>query len=970
MSARSVRRPGRRWFEYAERGLIAWCAGTVMPFAALAQDVPAGAQTGTAPGGLQEIVVTGSRIARENFEAPTPVSVIGIEQIQQSAPENLADFVNDMPSVVGSSTPQNSNLSFSNGQAGINALNLRGLGTVRTLVLLDGKRSVPSAITGIVDVNDLPQALVQRVEVVTGGASAAYGSDAMTGVVNFILDKDFTGLKSEVSGGRTDYGDDDNWKVTLTGGLPFADGRGHLLLNGEYTKRDGIYGVPRDWNNNGYYIMNNPAYDRVLNPSVPERLRVRGASLSTATLGGIITNTALRGTTFGEGGTPRQFQYGSLVKDPWMQGGEWATNQFNQYNTLDQEIERQGLFARGSFAINDNIEVFAQVSRNKSETLSWQLKQFNIGNVLVRAGNPFIPASVANQMATAGLTQFTLGTMNDDLGIINFSGEREVVRYMGGLEGSFHLLGSEWNWDAYYQLGTTDSSETGYNISYKARYSQALDTVTDPNTGNPICRSTLTDANNGCLPYNPMGLNVNSQETIDWLLGSPHRDQRFTQEVAAATLRGEPFDSWAGPVSVAMGVERREEKVRGEADETSLISGWFAGNYLPTFGSYHVAEAFFETVFPLAKDLPFAQSLDFNGAIRRTDYSTSGLVTTWKAGATWQPIDDLRFRVTRSRDIRAPNLNELFAAGTANTNSVIDRFNGDQNVQYQGLQVGNQLLQPEKADSLGFGVVLQPRFLSGFTASIDYYDVKITDAIGNVGAQDIVDNCFQGLQSFCDAIIRGPGAGGVPVIQQIRLSPFNLVELKARGIDYEVSYQFGVDKLFSSLAGDMRLTVMATNYLKNYQDNGVNPPVDSVGSNSGLGGLGASGPPDWVYRATLAYSGERINASLTGRGFSNGTYSNSYIECTSGCPVSSTDFPTINDNSLPGAFYLDASVSYKMQWSATDIETFFSVTNLTNKDPAMVPQGPAGISYAQTPTNPGLYDILGRVYRIGVRMKM
>jgi outer membrane receptor protein involved in Fe transport len=467
-----------------------------------------------------------------------------------------------------------------------------------------------------------------------------------------------------------------------------------------------------------------------------------------------------------------------------------------------------------------------------------------------------------------------------------------------------------------------------------------------------------------------MGINVNSPETVAWLLGSPHRDQRFTQEVVAATLNGEPFSSWAGPVSVAMGVERREEKVRGEADETSMINGWFAGNYLPTFGSYHVAEAFFETVFPLAKDLPFAQSLDLNGAIRRTDYSTSGLVTTWKAGATWQPIDDLRFRVTRSRDIRAPNLNELFAAGTANTNSVLDRFNGNQNVSYQGLQVGNPLLQPEKSDALGVGVVLQPRFLEGFTASVDYYDVKITDAIGNVGAQVIVDNCFEGMQSFCDAIVRGTGAGGASVITQIRLSPFNLVELKARGIDYELAYMFGVDRLFSAMTGNMRLSVMATNYLENYQDNGVNPPVDSVGSNSGLNGLGTSGPPDWIYRATLAYSGDRISASLTGRGFSDGTYSNAFIECTTGCPVSTTDRTTINDNSLPGAFYMDASVAYKLQWGPTDLETFFSVTNLTNKDPAMVPLGPAGISYAQTPTNPALYDILGRVYRVGVRMKM
>lgn len=948
---------GNGRFGSAQARMLLLCAGAVAPLVAPAQDVEAPAEELA----LQEIVVTGSRIARDGFEAPTPLTVIGVDQINASAPENLADFVNDLPSVVGSSTPQNSNLSFSNGQAGINALNLRGLGTVRTLVLLDGRRSAPSAITGIVDVNDLPQALVERVEVVTGGASAAYGSDAMTGVVNFILDKDFEGIKSELSGGRTTYGDDDNYKGSLTGGFAFAEGRGHVLLSGEYTKREGIYGVPRDWNKRGSYIIPNPAYTP--GSGVPARWVVNGASLSTATLGGIITNTALRGTTFGDAGSYRQFQYGPVVAAPWMQGGEWASNQFNGYNTLDQEVERKGLFGRVSFEITDNLEVFAQASHNESQTLSWQLQQFNIANIVVRAGNPFIPAALAQQMAAQNITQFTLGTMNGDIPTIAFDGSREVLRYTAGLEGNFDLFGTEWNWDAYYQKGETDSSETGFNISSKARFAQALDAVAGPN--GPVCRNPA----NGCVAYNPMGLNVNSQAVLDFILGSPHRDQTFSQEVVAATLRGSPFEIWAGDVSVAMGVERREEKVSGAADAGSLANDWFAGNYLPTFGKYHVAEAFLETLVPLANDLPGAQSLDLNAAVRRTDYSVSGLVTTWKVGATWQPIDDLRFRVTRSRDIRAPNLNELFAAGTANTNTVTDPFNGNQNVQYQGLSVGNLGLEPEKADTLGLGVVLQPRFLEGFTASVDYYDVEIHDVIGTVPAQTIVDNCFAGLAQFCSAIARGVGSGGTQQISQIRLQPFNLVELKAQGLDLEASYRFGMDELVSSWNGDLTLRALATHYLKNYQDNGVNPPIDSVGSNSGATTSMAT-IPDWVYRATLTYSNDPLTATLTGRGISSGTYLNNYIECSTNCPNFTADNPTINDNSLPGAFYLDASVSYKLNWNDFDWEAFLSVQNLTNKDPAIVPQGPAGLAYAMTPTNPTLYDILGRVYRVGVRVRM
>jgi outer membrane receptor protein involved in Fe transport len=940
-------------------------AGSLAPLVAMSQNVPAEVQP-AAHGELQEVVVTGSRVARDGFEAPTPLTVIGEEQIKASAPENLADYVNELPSVVGSATPQNSNLSFSNGQAGINALNLRGLGTVRTLVLLDGKRSVPSAITGVVDINDLPQSLVSRVEVVTGGASAAYGSDAMTGVVNFILDKNFTGFKSEISGGRTTYGDDDNWKVSLTGGIPFADGRGHLLLNGEMTKRDGINGVPRDWNNQGWYIMNNPAY--TAGSGLPERLVVNHASLTTATLGGIITNTTLKGTTFGPGGAPRQFNYGSLVRDPWMQGGEWEANQFNNYNTLDQDVDRRALFARASFNLTDNVQAFAQASLSKSDTQSVQLQQFNLANISIRAGNPFIPDAVAQQMAAQNITQFTLGTMNGDIPSIAFDGAREVTRYLAGFEGNFDLFGKQWNWDAYYQKGQTDSSETGYNISAKAKFANALDVVVSPTNGLPVCRSTLTDPSNGCIPYNPMGLGVNSQAALDYMLGSPHRDQTFTQEVAAATVRGSPFDIWAGPVSIALGVERREEKVSGSSDPTSLINGWFAGNYLPTFGSYHVAEAFMETVVPLLHDLPMARELDLNAAVRRTDYSTSGLVTTWKLGATWQPIDDLHFRVTRSRDIRAPNLNELFAAGTANTNSVTDPFNNNQNAPYQGLSVGNPNLQPEKADTLGFGVVLEPRFLEGFTASVDYYDTKIHDAIGNVNAQVIVDNCFSGNQVYCAAITRGLGAGGVEQITQIRLSPFNLVELHARGVDIEGSYRFDLNRMMSSLNGDMTLRVLATHYLENYQDNGINVPTDSVGENAVNGSN--NGPPDWLYRATLTYSNDPFTVTLTGRGLSSGTYGNNFIQCSTGCPVSTVDNPTINDNTLPGAFYMDASVSYKFNWNDLTMESFVSVQNLTNKDPAIVASGPAGLSYASTPTNPALYDILGRVFRVGVRMKM
>jgi len=914
------------------------------------------AQETTTPGvALEELVVTGSRIARsDGFEAPTPVTVLGVQDINAAPAANLAEFVNQIPAVIGSVSPQNSNASISSGAAGVNNINLRSLGAVRTLVLIDGQRSVGSLINGTVDVNNIPQALVQRVEVVTGGASAAYGSDAVSGVVNFILDKRYTGLKANMEYGETTYGDDAGWKASLTYGTPFADGRGHFLISGEAVDRDGILKATRDWNNNGWYVINNPAY--APGNGEPERLLTSHAALTGATYGGIITDTALRGTAFGPGGTPYQFNYGQ-TKDPWMIGGDWATNQFNDRQALNAAEERQGVFTRASFALADNLEVYGQASWNYTDSLGITGVQFNQGNVIIQADNAFLPESVATQAAALGISSFRLGTMNADLPLRKTDNNRTVTRYVAGLDGNFDILGSEWNWDAYYQRGVSKTSETARDITNNARLALATDAVRNPDTGEIVCRSTLADPTNGCVPFNRMGIGVNSQAALDYIIGHPHREQEFSQDVAAVSMTGEPFSLWAGPVSFALGVEHRREKVSGEVAPEHR-SGWFVGNYLPSFGSYNVTEGFLETVVPLAKDTPWARALELNAAVRATDYSTSGFVTTWKVGATYAPIEDVKFRVTRSRDIRAPNLQDLFQAGAANTNNVIDPFSNNQNVQYTGFTTGNPDLVPEEADSLGVGIVLQPSFLPGFSASVDYYNIDIAGAIGSVGAQTIVDRCFDGDERYCTAITRGTSAGGANVITQIRISPFNLAKMITRGFDVEASY------LMPLGAGNLSFRALATHSLKSYRDDGIAAPTDTAGSNSD------NGPPDWIYRASIAYSNNPMTLTLTGRGLSSGVYDTAFIECTSNCPASSVEHRTINDNQIDGAFYVDASLAYRFAFGPTDMEAFVSVRNLLNKDPAIVAAGPAGSAYGTISANPTLYDQLGRVFRAGIRIKM
>ncbi|MBM7406254.1 MULTISPECIES: TonB-dependent receptor plug domain-containing protein [Sphingomonas] len=925
---------------------------------ALAQDATPSA---TAPqtaepapdAGAAEITVTGTRIQRNGYSAPTPLTVLSSQDIEATAPANVADFVNDIPSLAGSVTPASSNLNISAGTAGVNALNLRALGTARTLVLLDGQRSVGSTLGGLVDVNTFPQGLIKSVEIVTGGASAAYGSDAVSGVVNFILDKEYSGLKGNAEYGITDRGDAGSYRFNLTAGTGFAGGRGHLLLNGELAVKEGLHGVPRDWNNQGWYMINNPAY--VAGNGQPERLITSGAGLSQATRGGLITNTALRGTQFGVGGAVSQYDFGT-VRDPWQIGGDWQSTQVNGFQSLDPEENRKSAFGRLSYDVADWLSVFGQASYAKSDNLGWLGVQLNQANVTIRSDNAFIPQSVRTQLAAQGITQFTLGTTNADLPIRKNDTERELQRYVIGANGTFGLFAGNARWDAYYQKGISNTREMARHITNNARLALAQDAVFAPAgnaigvaAGTIVCRSTLTAPTNGCVPLNRMGIGVASQAALDYVIGNPFRKQKFEQDVFAANLSFDAFRLPAGAVSIAIGGEHRREKVTGEVS-TEFQTGWFVGNFLPTFGSYDVTEGYVEVLVPVIK------GLDLNGAVRGTDYSTSGYVTTWKAGVTFEPIPDIRFRATKSRDIRAPNLGELYTAGSTRINVLIDSSQNNASVTFAGTTRGNPLLEPEKADQWGVGVVLQPRFVPRFALSVDYYDIKIKGAIGSVAAQTIVDRCNEGVTAFCSAVVRGSNVFGNNL--QVFESPFNFAQQRAKGIDIESSYRIAVG------AGNVTLRAMATRYIKNYFNNGIDAPTDTVGQNS------TGGTPKWLYRFQAGYSNDGFDLTLIGRGISDGVYDNSFVECTSACPASTVTNRTINDNHIDGAFYLDATIAQDIAMGGRSMQLFLNATNLFDKDPPVVAQGPAGSAYATPATNQSLYDLLGRTYRVGVRFKL
>jgi len=933
--------------------------GAALPSAAAAAANPS----------LAEVVVTGSRVIRDGYEAPTPVTVIGVEQIQQAPTQHISDFVTRLPAFSGGMSTTSGGNEISEGRQSQNNLNLRGLDVFRTLVLLDGHRIVSGDVNSAVNINDLPQSLVNRVDVITGGASAAYGSDALAGVVNFGLDKEFTGFKSELQGGASTHGDNESYKANLTFGMPFADNRGHIIATVEYANNDGLFGAldSRDWGFDTVHILSNPAYNAsndpaLRNTSVPQFIVRSQAATLLAAPGGLITSGPLRGTTFTPDGTPVPYQYGPGANSQFNVGGDWQLSDVNFYNqSLANRLRRQNAFARVSFDLKDNVTAFVNVMQSDSTGFARSKLDDSLANITIRRDNPYLNPTLAARMDQQGLTQFTMGSFNMDLPFITTNNKREMLSYAAGLEGTFAAFGSDWRWDAFAQRGTAKSSING-RVMNKANFARAVDSVATT-SGQIVCRvnadASATNDDPACVPWNPFGYGQNGADAVGYSKGLAHLDQEVTQTVLTTGINGEPFSSWAGPVSLAGGVEWRKEEVWGRPDALSLQTAYTAGNYKGTNGEYDVTEGYLETVVPLAKDLPLMRALDFNGAVRYTEYSTSGDVVTWKAGLTYNPIDDLRVRITRSRDIRAPNLGELFAAGTGGQSpGVLDPSTGAPLPTFQNQTIGNPNLQPEEADTTGIGIVFQPSFLSGFSASVDYYDIDVAGAVASVGAQETLNRCILlGQQDMCANVARD----GNGVITMVTSLPINLNVLRQKGVDIETSYRANLGSMVAAWRGDLELRALGTHVITSRRDDGVNPVQDFAGDNSG------QGPLNWRWLFSATYTLDALTVAWTGRSLSSGEYNPNYIQCTANCPVSVPSAQTIDYNHIDGRFYHDMSVSYEFSFAgSSSAQLYLNVVNVLDEQPPPV----ASAQYWYMPTNPQLYDTIGRTYYAGVRFRL
>jgi iron complex outermembrane recepter protein len=949
-----------------------------------AEAVPAQAAPADTTEQDQEIFVTGSRIVANGFNAPTPTTAIGAEQIANNAQPNIFNTIAQLPSLQGSTGASTGTFSTSSGTQGLSSFSLRGLGPIRTLTLLDGQRVVGANVTGVPDISLFPQLLIQRVDVVNGGASASYGSDAVGGVVNFITNTRFEGFKANVQGGITRYGDNEQGLVQAAWGHAF--GKFHMVVSGEYDHSEGVgpgdFGTDlagsRDW-----YRATTLLNTGLTNSGTPQFIYSDYAQPYQYARYGLINNGPLQGIAFDASGAPYNFNYGSngvplgngrvsncFPGNSFCVGGD-LSGAPGSGASLVSALERVTGYGRFGYDFAENNEVYFSFSAAQVTSSNQPSPGYGRPSLTIQCSNPYLPQLVRDRCATAGIASFGFGTANGAFPDPQVSTDRRQFRFVVGAKGKFDLGGSDWNYDAYYQHGITISDIDVDDIVLQNRYLAATNATTL--NGAIVCADPVARAN-GCQPINIFGNFAPSAAALAYVTpaNGPFQHTKLTQDVASINFSGNLIDLWAGPLSVAFGGEYRHEFYRVNADpygagvmaespnsgaypadpllNAAQGSNWAAGNYKNGRGSYEVYEGSIEANLPLV-DSAGAGRANLNAAARVTNYSTSGTVWAWKIGGTWEtPLDGFRLRAVTSRDVRAPNLSELFAAPTVTTlPNFANPFPPGGAVQAFQNQIGNPNLQPEIARNTTVGAVLSnPSWLPGLSLSFDYYTIKLDEVISTLSADQIVRFCFEGNQAFCGGfVLDSPVQGG----NFINVQPFNLASWKTSGFDIEASYQW---RQPLGLPGSFTLRALGTHVREFIVDAGTPgvDPIDQAGANSG-------NTPDWKWLATQSYENDAFSLMIQERWFSDGVIGNQYVVCSTGCPVSTANHPTIDRNFMKGAFYVDVGGSYNV---SSNVRAYFKIDNLFDHDPEPSPQTNTGLD-----VNPALYDTLGRTYRAGVR---
>jgi outer membrane receptor protein involved in Fe transport len=968
-----------QWLGRSSLGSMTVLAGLMIAGPAFAQAVPPAASpdaAGQEP--VQEIVVTGSRIARPDLTGTSPIAVVGQQDIALKAGSaNIENVLNDLPQVTATTSSTSNNPG-----GGVATVNLRGLGSQRTLVLVDGRRYMSFDVTQIVDLNTIPSALIQRVEVVTGGQSAVYGSDAIAGVVNFILKRDFSGVELNSQYNITGRGDGQEWDINGTIGSNFDDGRGNVTMFAQYTKRKPTFAGDRSF---GYFALSDnedgsPPFAAGGSPSVPQG-RINVAGLGAALGQGAACNIQ---TFSPSGGTSHCY----AAADGYN---------FSPINYLQVPQERFMVSAMAHYEISDAFQPYmeAQFSNNR---VTAQLAATPISN-----GTPFGADDVigAIQLQTnspyfSPQLQSALGSLDTDhdgyvsanfnyrttqIGPrVNFD-ERNAFRIVAGMKGD---IGAGFSYDGYYMYARTKNSQRQLGNVAIDKFINAVTTSFDAN-GNLQCADAAARAA-GCAPANIFGLNQLSQAAADYIsVGATNLEQYNTQVASFVVTNSSLFDLGAGGVGIAAGAEWRSESGSVTPD-TYLASGNVAGFNpgQPTSGRYSVKEFFGEIHVPLLSD-HWIHRLEVNGAARYTHYSNApGNVFTWSAGLEFAPIRDVTFRGNYQRAIRGPSVNELYlgqtvsfagnadSCGTAAAAAAgqlhdicVAQFNAagaplsqignpiiqdPNNVNPLTFLGGNPNLREETAKTFTIGAVFTPTFLRGFSATVDYYNVKISNYIvPGIGTQTIGQLCFNSFNlAYCGSnVISRNSFGEIDTFRDLFV---NSGGLKTSGIDVSAGYTSAIGQLFNQDA-KLSFSFDGTHLIKN----DFTPVVgfDLVYHCAGAFGANCGVPtPKWRHTARATLGVGPFTGSLQWR----------YIG------KAHDDDPTITYGSehFKAQNYFDLTASADV---GDHLTLTTGVSNMFDKKPPLAASTQNGGNGEQTNTFPTLYDVLGRSFFVSARVR-
>ncbi len=972
------------------------------------------------PASGERIVVTGSRIQTDGMQAPVPVTVVGADELETLSPGALITGVSQLPQFYGNQTP-NSGAFFT--RAGYGTLNLRGLGVNRTLTLLNGRRVPSSSAFGGVDINLFPEAAIRAVETTTGGASAAYGSDAVAGVVNFVLDTDFTGLEVSAQGGITDRGDGDNYEISGTFGTSFAGGRGHFIVAGEYYNQEGIFTYnDRDWYQAYGTFGSGTAAD-------PYRF-VPGTVSANASFDGRIfaPGTAIHQQVFDRNGNVSSYVPGTLSQFPYgippaRTAGNGALDDLGaEAPSLYPDLDRYSVFAYADFEASDSLTLFAQYLHGRTSIWQYNTPRSSFGGtptaLTIFQDNFFLPDDLRQTMVDNGIESFTLRRMGslEDIGGLYL--DDQTTQHIGTV-GLTWDVDDNWSIDAFYQYGHSERDWRQFGLRVD-RIFAAIDAV-DDGTGNPVCRVSLFgDAFPGCQPLNLFGRGNATAAAIDYVTGfeagesistpiffaddgfasgrtydyisSPEKVglTTFEQHFAEVSASGNLVDLWAGPLAVAFGGSyRRDEILQLVQDATNrsadhenghpvLCSGEAPGlrgvsppdcantvgiQYSKVSnikGDSEVWEAFGEVLLPLVDTDGFTANA--NAAVRWADYSGSGSIWAYKGGLELGFADDqVRLRGTYSRDVRAANLSERFDK-TGGVATVDDpRTPAIEAINVTRFSGGNPAVRPEEADTWTAGVVFQPDFIPGLSLSLDYYNIEIAGAISQVGNQEVLRRCFEdSAQEFCDLITLSsgpatPGAtGDIVLVGDVFV---NVAAANVEGLDFEASYNTDVD----FFGGDETLSArFFSSWLFERSDTDFNGNVTDVTGQTGATQSSGVYLPYADFKATgsITYRNGGFSALVQARHIGEGIQD-----------ASLTEGVGIEDNTVSAVTYVDLRLGYRFELSGTEVEVYGNVTNLGDASPPITPSYSAFLGYS-TQTNPAVYDVLGRRFTVGVKVRM